>query len=146
MSRPSRCTTCRGASRSRGFASIEFVLTVALVGFIAGLMVGTVRRTTLWCKQLNTRAVEVREEVWGVGLLQKGHEPRVWQKSDLQTELDHGGWWLERAGLSGSPMPESLADIRLDPKESETLIRCRLKGAKSLWVVGGLQGTRRWRP
>lgn len=141
-----RSKTHRLLHRYKGFVSIELVLAIALVGFMAVLAVGTVRSTAEWCTRLSTQSMELREEVWGVGMLQKRHEPLPPPGTPVHAGSPRAGELTEGDMPIEMPMIEGLTRVNLDSRGSETLITCQLRRGSTTWVIGGLQGTRRWRP
>jgi hypothetical protein len=119
----------------RGFVTIELLFVIALIGFIAIIAVGTLQRTMMWCERSSMRSAELREEVWCVGLLQKGKE----------LGRDGGGPTPIAAVERRELIRRATQEVGIDPRTSETLISCRLRGTQTMWIVGGIQGTRRWR-
>ena len=78
-------------------------------------------------------------------MLQRGHEPLLHPGMEVRTEPDHRELSMESGGQS-VVLLEDLTHVCLDQKERETLIQYRRGRSGTCWVIGGLQGTRRWPP
>ncbi len=130
-------------NRKAGQIALELLFAVALMGVIATSLFGSLKLVSEACERTKERSMELRDEVWTVGLLTGpgGAAVALMQETD-RSFPKHQSTGLVASSTAHPGNPE--LGILLVRHEKETLIEVQARQQEARWIIGGLPGTRRW--
>ena len=134
------------ACAKRGQITLELLLAIALIAVVSTLLLGSLKMVSELCGKITERSYGLRDEVWFVGLVTRdgSAQPGVSVIApDEQPNLFIPGTVAADSAIEVRDRPLKFR-VAAHDFEAEVLVKIQVREQDPAWLVGGLQGARRW--